>query len=122
MSLVQGAYRVPGAEGRDRLSADRRRGGPGMARGMRPVRKRVALEHEGSGVGKEIEMEGSLIMGWHLETLKIVAENEFVAGVILRYTIAEIERLRLYLKVIEDEAPKRNLDWCRRIAKEALED
>jgi len=61
-------------------------------------------------------------MGWHLETLKIVAENEFVAGVILRYTIAEIERLRLYLKVIEDEAPKRNLDWCRRIAKEALED
>lgn len=32
----------------------------------------------------------------------------------------EIERLRSYLKVIENEAPKRNVDWCRRIAKEVL--
>lgn len=34
----------------------------------------------------------------------------------------EIERLRSYLKVIENEAPKRNVDWCRRIAKEVLGD
>ena len=34
----------------------------------------------------------------------------------------EIERLRTYLKVIENEAPKRNVDWCRRIVREALGD
>ncbi|MEN6481296.1 MAG: hypothetical protein ABFD29_03870 [Anaerolineaceae bacterium] len=59
-------------------------------------------------------------MIWNLEALKLLAKNQSVPGVALRDAISEIERLQSYLKVIENEAPNRNSDWCRRIAKEGL--
>lgn len=59
-------------------------------------------------------------MKWNLQALKLLAKNESVPGVALRDAITEIEHLRSYLKVIENEAPKRSVDWCRRIAQEVL--
>lgn len=60
------------------------------------------------------------VMNWELNALKLLAKNQTVPGVALRDAITEIERLQSYLKVIENEAPNRNADWCRRIAKEGL--
>lgn len=51
-------------------------------------------------------------MKWDLKALKMLAKAEEVPGTALRDAVVEIEKLRMWFKVIRNEAEKRGATWC----------